>query len=183
MTKMEFLQQLYTHLQPLTAAERDEIIADFEDHFQAGLELGKSEEQICAELGNPYSCALQYLHSATSYAQAPGAQQTRQPVRTAAVVPQPARPENVYARRNKLLWSVFFFLMVLTAIWVYPLCVGLMLAPLILLIGGLVATVVLPSGLLIGFFISLGVMLFAAGLLGFLLTTWLLRLSYRRAGF
>ena len=64
MTKNEFLQELYNHLLSLPAAERDDIIADFEEHFQAGAERGKSEEQICAELGNPYTCALQYLRTA-----------------------------------------------------------------------------------------------------------------------
>lgn len=67
MTKAEFLQQLQNHLLPLAAADRDEILADFEEHFQAGLESGKSEEQICEELGNPYSCALQYLRQPGAY--------------------------------------------------------------------------------------------------------------------
>ena len=63
MTKVEFLQELYNYLSGFSPADRDEIIQDFEEHFSAGLELGKSEEQICEELGTPYSCAMQYVNS------------------------------------------------------------------------------------------------------------------------
>lgn len=36
MTKIEFLQQLYNLLGGLPADERDDIIADFEEHFSVG---------------------------------------------------------------------------------------------------------------------------------------------------
>ena len=36
MTKIEFLQQLYNLLGVLPAEERDDIIADFEEHFSVG---------------------------------------------------------------------------------------------------------------------------------------------------
>lgn len=62
MTKIEFLQQLYNLLGVLPAEERDDIIADFEEHFSVGTSEGKSEEQICSELGDPKSCAAQYLN-------------------------------------------------------------------------------------------------------------------------
>lgn len=62
MTKIEFLQQLYNLLGVLPADERDDIIADFEEHFSVGTSEGKSEEQICSELGDPKSCAAQYLN-------------------------------------------------------------------------------------------------------------------------
>ena len=62
MTKIEFLQQLYNLLGGLPADERDDIIADFEEHFSVGTSEGKSEEQICSELGDPKSCAAQYLN-------------------------------------------------------------------------------------------------------------------------
>lgn len=66
MTKIEFLQQLYNLLGVLPAEERDDIIADFEEHFSVGTSEGKSEEQICSELGDPKSCAAQYLNLMTS---------------------------------------------------------------------------------------------------------------------
>ena len=62
MTKIEFLQQLYNLLGGLPADELDDIIADFEEHFSVGTSEGKCEEQICSELGDPKSCAAQYLN-------------------------------------------------------------------------------------------------------------------------
>ena len=40
MTKIEFLQQLYNLLGVLPADERDDIIADFEEHFSVGTSEG-----------------------------------------------------------------------------------------------------------------------------------------------
>ena len=100
MTKQEFLQHLNVHLQPLPAAEREDILADFEEHFQAGAESGKTEEQICAELGNPYTCALQYLRSVPNYgSNAEG--QAADPVPPAAPVqPGPVNPVQQAKERN-----------------------------------------------------------------------------------
>lgn len=168
MNKTEFLQELYNHLLPLPAAERSEIIADFEDHFQAGLERGKTEEQICAELGNPYTCALQFLRTSGTQAAPPYGRRT---------------PQTVYERRNKTLWAVMFFVVLLCAIGIYPACIALMLCPVAILIAAIAAVAFVPTGMMVGLMISLAVFLFSLGLFGFLLTTWLLKLSYRRAGF
>lgn len=174
MTKAEFLQQLQNHLLPLAAAERDEILADFEEHFQAGLESGKTEAQICQELGNPYSCALQYLRQ-------PGAYTVPQqpPKYNAAAAAQKA----VYERRNRTLWSIMFALLVVCAFGVYPTAVTLMASPLIVLLISIFAVAFVPTAGMVGFLVSLCVCLFTAGLFIFLLMTWLLKLSYKRAGF
>lgn len=185
MTKTEFLQQLYDHLSVLETAERNDIIADFEEHFAAGLEKGKTEEQICAELGNPYTCALQYLRGAGNYTQSSAQPQQRPVPRPAAGAARqsngPARQIN--ERRNKTLWAIVFFVALVCAIGVYPAGVALMFVPFALLIASIVLMTIVPSGAMIGFLISLGVMCFTAGLLMVLLMTWILRLSYRRADF
>lgn len=188
MTKTEFLQQLYDHLSVLETAERNDIIADFEEHFAAGLEKGKTEEQICAELGNPYTCALQYLRGAGNYTQAPqpSAQPPQRPVPQppAGAAQQNGRPmRQINERRNKTLWAIVFFVALVCAIGVYPAGVALMFVPFALLIASIVLMTIVPSGAMIGFLISLGVMCFTAGLLMVLLMTWILRLSYRRADF
>ncbi len=186
MTKTEFLQQLHNHLLPLPAAERDEIIADFEDHFQAGIERGKTEEQICAELGNPYTCALQFLRGESACPPPPPQQNyAPEPPRPAPAQPPYGRsaPVSPYDRRNKTLWAIFFFVVLVCAIGIYPACVALMLCPIAILIAAIFAVAVVPTGMMIGLFISLAVFLFSLGLFGFLVTTWLLKLSYRRAGF
>lgn len=181
MTKTEFLQQLYNHLLPLAAAERDEIIADFEEHFQAGEESGKTEEQICEELGNPYSCALQYLRQPGAYTvpQQPPKPAAEPPRFNAAAANQQAARDG----RNRLLWSLMFAFLVVCAFGVYPTAITLMAAPLIVLLIAVFAVAFVPTAGMIGFMISLSVLLFSAGLLIFLLMTWLLKLSYKRAGF
>ena len=181
MTKAEFLQQLQNHLLPLAAADRDEILADFEEHFQAGLESGKTEAQICQELGNPYSCALQYLRQPGAYTvpQQPSKHATEPPKYNAAAAAQKA----VYERRNRTLWSIMFALLVVCAFGVYPTAVTLMASPLIVLLISIFAVAFVPTAGMVGFLVSLCVCLFTAGLFIFLLMTWLLKLSYKRAGF
>lgn len=191
MTKFEFLQQLYDHLSALPSSERDDIIADFEEHFQVGEEQGKSEDQICAELGNPYACALQYLRG-TGGTNASAPQTEAQ--KTAARPPYPQntaaspRPQNaasapkINERRNKTLWAVVFFVSIVCAIGAYPAACGLMFIPLALIVAAFFLIPAVPGGAMIGFLISLGVLCLTGGLLLFLVMTWLLRLSFRRSG-
>lgn len=61
MNKIDFLNELYYYLGPLTKSEKEEIIADFREHFREGVAAGKTEEQICHELGTPFECAKQYV--------------------------------------------------------------------------------------------------------------------------
>lgn len=60
MNKQQFLNALYNSLQDFSVQERNEIMYDYEEHFAIGLEGGKTEEEICWELGNPESIAEQY---------------------------------------------------------------------------------------------------------------------------
>lgn len=60
MNKNEFLNQLDAALRGLTYQEKQEIMADYTEHFRAGAEQGKSEEEIAAALGNPRSIAKAY---------------------------------------------------------------------------------------------------------------------------
>lgn len=53
MTRNDFLNALYRALLYLPAKERQEIMQDYEEHFAAGLEQGKTEEEICRALGDP----------------------------------------------------------------------------------------------------------------------------------
>lgn len=182
MTKAEFLQELYNHLSSLSPAERDDILADFEEHFQAGAERGKSEEQICAELGNPYTCALQYLRTAQGAQPQPAAQPNGQtPPQYGTQPPYRAAPQPV--RRVNLLWAIAFFIAVFLAIGIYPASALLVLSPIFIVIATVFLAAVVPSATLVGLLISAAVMLCAAGVFGLLVTTWFLKLSYRRADF
>ena len=52
-TKTEYMQELARHIRSLPENDRRELLADYESHFEAGRENGKTEEQICQSLGNP----------------------------------------------------------------------------------------------------------------------------------
>ena len=52
MTKVEYMAQLRSGLCGFDKEVRDEIISDYEEHFDEGIALGKSEDEICKELGS-----------------------------------------------------------------------------------------------------------------------------------
>lgn len=64
MKKIDFINELYAYLSPLPQGERNEILNDFREHFREGEAAGKTEEQICFELGSPLECARQYVGDA-----------------------------------------------------------------------------------------------------------------------
>ncbi|SFR68258.1 DUF4097 family beta strand repeat-containing protein [Anaeromicropila populeti] len=51
MNKIEYLNALKEALKDTDDSVMEEILSDYEEHFQVGIEKGKSEEQICEELG------------------------------------------------------------------------------------------------------------------------------------
>lgn len=63
MTKHDFLHELDKYLKGISAAERQDILQDFEEHFELGLESGKTEEQISLTLGSPKQIAKEMLAS------------------------------------------------------------------------------------------------------------------------
>jgi uncharacterized membrane protein len=56
----EFIAALDRALHGLGKEERDDILADYREHFEIGLSQGKSESQIMRELGDPDSIAKLY---------------------------------------------------------------------------------------------------------------------------
>ncbi|WML46451.1 HAAS domain-containing protein [Neobacillus sp. PS3-40] len=61
MTKEQFLKQLDSSLNRLSTAERQDILQDYKEHFDIGLESGKTEEQIASSLGSPTQIAKELL--------------------------------------------------------------------------------------------------------------------------
>lgn len=57
MNREEYLKQLKAALKPLPEDELQDILYDYEEHFDIGLSKGKSEEEISAELGDPKEIA------------------------------------------------------------------------------------------------------------------------------
>lgn len=64
MTKNEFMSRLSAALGALPGPERDDILADFEEHFATALSGGKPEEEVTRDLGDPAEIAAQYTSEA-----------------------------------------------------------------------------------------------------------------------
>lgn len=57
MSKQEYLNTLRKELNGIPKSEIDEIIFDYEEHFNAGKNDGREEEEIAQSLGNPKTLA------------------------------------------------------------------------------------------------------------------------------
>lgn len=57
MKQQEFLKELKTELEKADVPNVQDILADYEEHFQHGLRKGKTEEEICESLGYPPTIA------------------------------------------------------------------------------------------------------------------------------
>ena len=178
MTKLEYMNQLEAYLNGVSPADRQDIIQDFEEHFSAGLENGKSEEQICRELGSPKEFAAQYTDNVQPprSVQAPPRTAYRQPV---------AAPRQAPAgdRRNETAWSVVFIILVCSALFLYPLALALMVSPVLVATVAAVFLESAPGALGIAFIVSLCIALFSAGLFIAVALTWLLKLSFKKSSF
>ena len=70
MTQKEFISVMEKNLRKLEPDERQDILADYNEHFFAGMEEGKTEDEISKNLGNPVSLArAQIAESITNQAE------------------------------------------------------------------------------------------------------------------
>ncbi len=60
MTKHEFIESLKVKIGDLPLETQSDIIADYEEHFAAGLEDGKTEDEIAQKLGDPDTIAREF---------------------------------------------------------------------------------------------------------------------------
>lgn len=59
MNKWEYLEKLDELLKDLPEEDREDILSDYEEHFQIGLENGRTEEELSGALGDPKTVAKQ----------------------------------------------------------------------------------------------------------------------------
>lgn len=64
MNKEGFIEILKFSLVNLPQDEIDDILYDYNEHFQIGINDGKTEEEICRELGDPKAIGKSYKASA-----------------------------------------------------------------------------------------------------------------------
>lgn len=113
MKKIDFLNELYNYIKTLPQAERNEILNDFREHFREGQLAGKTEEQICEELGSPFECARQYVGDNIFN-----------------------NKENAKSKKknSKTFWTLAFFWNVIQAFFSIPITFGLFLAAAIMIV-------------------------------------------------
>lgn len=63
MNRDQFVKDLKTHLNGLPLEEIEDILYDYEEHFQIGISKGKTENDISKELGDPKNIAKMYKAS------------------------------------------------------------------------------------------------------------------------
>jgi len=59
LNKKEFFKELKSRLKQLNKEDCDEIIEDYEEHFNIGLKKGRTESALIKSLGNPKTIAKQ----------------------------------------------------------------------------------------------------------------------------
>ena len=65
MTKREYLNTLYYHLKYIPEQEKQDIVAEYDNHFIEGMRDGKTEEEIIATLGDPKAIAKELVADST----------------------------------------------------------------------------------------------------------------------
>lgn len=155
MTRQEYITALHNSLYRLSKADRDDILSDYEAHFTRGLEEGKSEEEICAQLGDPVELAAIYLENVPQQAAQPTYQQPtyqqpayQQPVYQQAPVQANAQPNAEKAKRFNTENLIIYILMCVFAF--VPIAVTI------------VSILLSLAGMIIGFFAG-SIALFVAG--------------------
>lgn len=63
MNRKEFIDKLKLNLQGMPYTELQDILSDYEEHFDIGISKGKTEEEIAKELGDPRDIADGYRAS------------------------------------------------------------------------------------------------------------------------
>lgn len=61
MNRQQFMQAMEMYLRPMDRLERAELLADYDQHFELGLQEGRPEEEIARELGHPEEIAKEAL--------------------------------------------------------------------------------------------------------------------------
>ena len=174
MQKDEYIRNLRKALSRLPESEREDIIADYEEHFSVGVSEGRDEADIAGALGDPRSLGRE--HAALFL------------VREAEIDPSARGLGRAVAATvglglfNLLVVLLPFLLLVLILILI--LVIGFSLAcsgPLLTGYSVLSLLGIMPSGLsappLAGVFFGIG--LTSAGLFLMVITGWLMRIFYR----
>ncbi len=173
MRKNDYLALLNSHLAGLPENEKVEIVLDFEEHFSAGLAKGKTEEEICEDLGDPVRNAEQYVlgSASRSYASSvPPVAATAGAYQGAAYTPPVT---SGVQNGNQTTYLVLFILAVVFTVFVYVSIVPVLFSGGAVFVSGFAAGAVVGSWIITGLLVSVGIFLMALSLLILLSVTWL----------
>lgn len=173
MKKNEYLNEFSNQLSSLDYQSKQDIISDFEEHFSIGLDAGKTEEQICAELGSPIENARQYLsgEKKATYIQ-PNAvySQTYQ-----------TNANTVADANNKSRYTVLLIVAIAAGVLInFPVGCAFICACVGLCIAAGFSGAVMMSGALAGFLVCLGLCFLFAGIIIVLLNAWAIYACVKR---
>lgn len=65
MTKTAYMDKLKAYLHSLPSDELEDILSDYDEHFEVGLSKGKTAEEISKELGDPYDISRNYINASS----------------------------------------------------------------------------------------------------------------------
>lgn len=181
MTKTEYLNELKKNLSPLSETERLDILADFEEHFTYALSNGKTEEEICNDLGDPKENAEQYVNSlenkqAEEVSVIPVAAKEKQ--NEAHTIPNNIPSQNSNNSTKAALFLTGFIIALMFAISIYMSCVPTAAGGLILIVLGF-SLIPLFNWQLVCLIISAGALITSASILFMLLITWLCKYLFK----
>lgn len=77
MNKKEYMERLWMGLDDMDEAAAQEIVQDFESHFDQAVREGRSEEEICEELGSPDELIRELRGAGRESGHAPGQEHTQ----------------------------------------------------------------------------------------------------------
>lgn len=171
MTKQQFLNELNRLLAPLPAAERADILSDYESHIDSAIENGKTEEEAVADLGSPKTIAFEL-----------GAFQPEQKTTISDFILQKEHnvnvSPNIFAFIGMLLFNLIFIIGPVVGIagsfiGLYAAAIGCLLTPL----GFIMNLFTQDTPILLAFFFMLAA--FSFGYLLLLLANFLAKGFYR----
>ncbi|MFA9380600.1 MAG: DUF1700 domain-containing protein [Acetanaerobacterium sp.] len=179
MKKNDYLALIHSHLTGIPENERVEIILDFEEHFSAGLAKGKTEDEICMDLGDPVRNASQYASGSSSRPYAGSVP----PVAAAAAQGYTTNPTHVRTggkSGSDTTYLVLFIFAVIVAAVLYISLVPVIISGGAVLVSGIAAGAVVGSWVVTLLVMSVGVFLMAVSLLILLSMTWLCIFLYKK---
>ena len=172
MTKKEYLSQLEDYLSALSIDERQDILSEIEERFQAASEAGEKPVQVMNKLGTPEFLAQSYLKTE---GKENGGTELGRKSKTGTFGKVMLVIGLLALNGFLVIWLWFSAFMVLFSFLIAG--GGIMLAGLALMcspaIGAFLPNVIIPNMPAILYFMS-GLTVLLLGILGVLLTVWLL---------